>query len=340
MTGGDLAVQGPRHHVARRQFGIRMKAQHETLAMFVDQGGAFAAQCFGGQRRGIAADGDGSGMELDEFGIGNNGAGTGRHAQSFAARFQRIGGDGIERAQPTGGENDGAGAEQHQPRLPSRAVAGKKPGDAAILHRQFHGMKAFHHPDRRGAQHPFGQGAGNFRPGAIAADMHDAGAGVRRFAAQRQRTVGGAVERRAQGDQIGDAFRGLARHQIDDGGIAQSRAGRDGVGGMVPPVIAFAHRGRDSALGPGAGTGSARTRARQHQRRKRRQFQSGEQTGNAGAQNQRAFGLDHIVDSVGHGIRPSPPACGRWRAGRAPLSRDRPGLRGSWSEANGECLSG
>ena len=109
----------------------------------VDQDGAFAAQRFGRQRRGIAADGDGGGMELHEFRIGDQRAGARRHAQAFAARFQRIGGDGIKRAQPAGGEDHRAGPEQDQPRIGADAVAGEQADDAAILHRQLDGVKAF-----------------------------------------------------------------------------------------------------------------------------------------------------------------------------------------------------
>ena len=67
MARRDLAMDGARHHIARRQFGIGMDRGHEALALLVDQDRAFAAQRLGGQRRGIAADGDGGGMELHEF---------------------------------------------------------------------------------------------------------------------------------------------------------------------------------------------------------------------------------------------------------------------------------
>ena len=100
-----------------------MNSRHEAAAGFVDQRGAFAAQRFGGERRGIAADGDGGGMELHELRIGDQRAGARRHAQTFAARFQRIGGDGVERAEAAGGEDHRRGAEQDQPRLrPSRSA--------------------------------------------------------------------------------------------------------------------------------------------------------------------------------------------------------------------------
>ena len=91
--------------------------------------------------------------------------------------------------------------------------------------------------------------------------------GMRGLAAQRQRAVRVAVERRAIADQVVDAGRGFARHQIDDRRIAEPGAGRDRVGGMALPAVAFADRGGDAALRPGAGARHAGPRARQHQRR-------------------------------------------------------------------------
>ena len=99
VAGGDLAMDGAGDDIARRQFAHRGCAAHETPPGFVDQDRAFAAQGFGGQRRGIAPDGDRGGMELHEFRIGDHGTGARRHAQAFAAGFGRIGGHGIERAQ-------------------------------------------------------------------------------------------------------------------------------------------------------------------------------------------------------------------------------------------------
>ena len=77
-AGGALGVDGAGDHVARRQLGVRMVAGHEPLAVGVDQHGAFAAQRLGGQRRGVAADVDGRGVELHEFGVGDQRAGQRR----------------------------------------------------------------------------------------------------------------------------------------------------------------------------------------------------------------------------------------------------------------------
>ena len=80
--GGDFGEDAARDNVARRQFGVLVQGRHEALAGAIDQNRAFAAQRFGGQRRGIAADVDGGGMELHEFGIGDARAGPRRHGQA------------------------------------------------------------------------------------------------------------------------------------------------------------------------------------------------------------------------------------------------------------------
>ena len=89
-------------------------------------------------------------MELHEFRIGDQGAGARRHAQTLAARFQRVGGDGIERAKSAGGQDHGAGAEQDQPRIRADAGTREDAGDPATLHRQFDGVKTFQQGDAIG----------------------------------------------------------------------------------------------------------------------------------------------------------------------------------------------
>ena len=84
--------------------------QHEALARLVDQHRAFAAQRFGRERRRIAADHDRGRVELDEFGIGDDGAGARRDRKPEPARLGRIGGHRIEMADAAGREHDRARA--------------------------------------------------------------------------------------------------------------------------------------------------------------------------------------------------------------------------------------
>ena len=78
-----------------------------------------------------------------------------------------------------------AGAEQDQARAGAQPRTGEDAGDAAILHRQFDGVKAFQQGDAVGCGRALRQGGRNRRARAVAFDMHDARQGVRRFAAQR-----------------------------------------------------------------------------------------------------------------------------------------------------------
>ena len=149
MALRDLAMDAAGHDVARSEFGRRVHAGHEAAARLVDEDGAFAAQGFGGERRGIAADIQGRRMELYEFGIGDHGARTRRHAQTFAARFRRIGCHRIKRAEPACREHDGRRAEENKLRVGAGTVAREETGDAAVFGGKLDGVEAFHHRDGR-----------------------------------------------------------------------------------------------------------------------------------------------------------------------------------------------
>ena len=269
MAGRDLAMDGARDDIARRQLGVGMHIRHEAAAGLVDQDRAFAAQGLGRERRGIAADVDGGGMELHELRIGDDGAGAGRHAEAFAARFQRIGRHRVERAKAAGRKDDGRTRKKDQPRVGADAGTREQAGDAAVLHRQFDGVKAFEQRDRRRGQRAFGERARNLRAGAVAFDVHDAVGAVRGLAAQRQRAVRLAVERRAKADEIVDACARLARDERGDVADRRGRRPRPSCRRHGSASCRLAHRGGDAALRPGAGARQARPRAGQHERRER-----------------------------------------------------------------------
>ena len=87
--------------------------------------GALAAQRLGGERRRVAADVERGRVELDELGVGDDGAGAGGHAEAAALGLRRVGGDGVEMADAAGREDDGARRETH------RRAAGARPRDDA-----------------------------------------------------------------------------------------------------------------------------------------------------------------------------------------------------------------
>ncbi len=72
MAGGDFGEHAAGHDIPRRQFSQSVPRLHETFALAVDQGRAFAAQRFGCKWRRIAADHDRCRVKLHEFGIGDD----------------------------------------------------------------------------------------------------------------------------------------------------------------------------------------------------------------------------------------------------------------------------
>ena len=91
----------------------RVIAGHEGLAVAVHQARAFSAQGLGGQGRGVGADVDGGGMELDELGIVDARADGGGQGQALAAHGGRIGGDRIEAAEAAGRQDGGRRDDLH-----------------------------------------------------------------------------------------------------------------------------------------------------------------------------------------------------------------------------------
>ena len=90
---------------------------------------------------------NGGGMELHEFGIGDHGTRARRHAEAFAARFRRVGRDGIKRAETARREYDRRRAEQNELRVGAGAVAREETGDAAVFQRRVRWRESL--PSRR-----------------------------------------------------------------------------------------------------------------------------------------------------------------------------------------------
>ena len=92
MAGALVLEDGARHHVARRQLGVGVHAEHEARAGLVDHHRPLAAQRLGQQRQRIAAGGERGGMELHELEIDQAGAGARRHRQAVAGELGGVGG--------------------------------------------------------------------------------------------------------------------------------------------------------------------------------------------------------------------------------------------------------
>ena len=200
VAGGDLAMDGARNDIARTQVRrIRVQRRHEAAAILVDQDRAFAAQRFGGERRGIAADAT---MAVG-WNCTNSGSAISAPARAAMPRpsprdSERIGGDGVKRAQSAGRKNHRRRTEQNEPRGRARAVAREQARNRGRLPSRVRRRGSL--PATRSTAflaHAAASVADDFSAGAIAVDMHDARGGMGGFAAHRQRAVGIAVEGRA-----------------------------------------------------------------------------------------------------------------------------------------------
>ena len=248
MAGGDVRRHGARDDVARLELGTALPC-HEARACLVYEHRAFAAHGLADQRHGIEPDIERGGMELHELHVGQRRAGPRGQRQALADGAQRVGGVGIEPAQPAGRQHDPAARQQAGVGRASRQHA----GDAAVVDQQAAGFQPLDHRDRGRGLHGGDQGAHDRGARAVARDMDDAAAGVRRLQAERQAAGRIAVEHHAVALELDDGGRRRRGDAAGDGRIAEAVAGRQGVGGVQGRPVVLAHGGGDAALGPGRG---------------------------------------------------------------------------------------
>ncbi len=220
-----------------------MDGRHEALAVLIDQRAAFAAQRFGGERRGVAADIERGRVELHEFGVGDDGADTGRHAHPLPAGFPGIGGDGIEMADATRAQHHGAGREDGALLRLAGIRTRDDAGDEATLAHQLLDHIAFQHADGGGGAHGGDQGFHDRLAGHVALDAHDAALGMGGLARQDQLALEIAVEGHAIAEQIMNAIGSFRHHQprdlgIDNAGTGGERIGHVLVDGIAGPMAA------------------------------------------------------------------------------------------------------
>ena len=106
LVAVEDAPHVPHHHVARSQFGPRMRPDHETLAGPVEQVGALAAQRLGDQQGRVLLAVERRGMELHELHVAHHGARPVGHGVPVARRDQGVGGAREDLADAPAGEHD------------------------------------------------------------------------------------------------------------------------------------------------------------------------------------------------------------------------------------------
>ena len=109
LVAVEDAPHMPHHHVARRQFGPRVRADHEPLAGVVEQVGALAPQRLGDQQGGVLLAVERRRMELHELHVAHHGARPVGHGVAVARRDQRVGGAREHLPDAPAGEHDRPG---------------------------------------------------------------------------------------------------------------------------------------------------------------------------------------------------------------------------------------
>ena len=123
--------------------------------------------------------------------------------------------------------------------------------------------------------------------GRVAAGLDDAAPLMRGLASQRELAGVGAVERRAELEQLLDARRCVARENLDDLRVADAGAGALRVDCVQARRIVLADRGGDAALRPIRRRAFAQPRLAEHGDACGLKLERRDQAGDAGADDQR-----------------------------------------------------
>ena len=258
--GGHLAHDRLGHHVPRRELGELVLADHEPLAGGVQQVAALAADRFADQRQlaaGTGAEVEHGRVELDELDVPQSGARPERGGHAVSGGHRRIGGRGVDLADPAGRQDHRAGVHGAHPfsaalaehvqgdpgdrgRLPGRDLGRDQVEDQRLLD----DLDAPVRPDR-GDQRPL-----DLRAGGIPAGVRDPITVVPALPGQLELAGGVAIELGPAGDQLGDLV-GTLRDQYAYGLLdAQPGAGHQGVGDVLLDRVPLRLDRGDATLRP------------------------------------------------------------------------------------------
>ncbi len=246
--------------VARGEFGQFVRADHEAVAVGVDEVGALAAHRLRHQRLlalRVGAEPEHGGVELDELQVGDLGAGPQGEGDAVAGGDGGVGGRGEHLAHAAGGQDDGPGPYRADAVVPAfahdvqrdarRTAVGvlEEVQDEGVLDR----LDA-------GRAHGLDQGAGDLGAGGVTTRMGDAAAVVSALTGQQDLAgLGVGVEAGAGGDEAAHRVGALGDQGVHGLVGAEAGAGDEGVVQVLFGGVALAERGGYAALGPAGGAG-------------------------------------------------------------------------------------
>ena len=256
-TGGPQLPEDPlRDHVAGCQLGQFVLADHEALAVRVDEVGTLAAQRLRHQRLlvddGRTAEVQRRGVELDELDVGDHRTGPKRHRHSVAGGDHRVRGDREDLAHAAGRQYHRAGEHRTDTLLGTLAehVQRHPAGPAGRVLEQVDHERMLDQPDPRVPPHRRMQRPLHLRPGRVAAGVHDPVRVVAAFPGQHEPAVRVPVELGTPAHQLPYPCRPLGDQHLDRRRIAQPDPGDQRVLGVCRRrVERVEHRG-DTPLRP------------------------------------------------------------------------------------------
>ena len=260
----DLGVDGTGHDIAGGEGAAFVELGDEVFAFFVEEDGAFAADCFGDEEGACFGAGgagvvEAGGVKLHELHVGNAGSNPPSHGDAVTGGGVGVGGVEVGFAAATTGEDDAVGAEDFD-------FAGGTDEDVGAEDAVFGDVSEFsggEEVDRevfleqgevRGVASCFEKRGGDLVSGGVLG-MKDAALGVAAFLAEGV-LIFVAVEIDAPGDEFLDRLGSFANDGADGLFVAESAAGIEGVGdvfldGVAFVAEAFGKNGSDAALCPG-----------------------------------------------------------------------------------------
>ena len=297
--GHGLGMDGPRHDIARGEFGIGMERQQEADPPGVDERRPRPPQRLGGERGGILGQVDRGRVELHEFGIGDHRPGPRRHAERLPADARRIDGDGIEPRRPASGHQHRRRPQQERGRGRVRPRQ-TDPRHAALRDLEPRRHHALGHLDRGRLAHGGNDRRHDLAPGPVALHAHHPRPAVGGLQRQDIAACRIAIEGRAEAAEIEDMIAGARRDHRRHLGIDDARAGAHRVGGMVLGAVPRADRGGDATLRPGRGGPCPEFLGRDHEHRARRQPQRRAERRKAGPDDDHPAGHGHLPGRRAH----------------------------------------
>jgi len=243
-----LGVDGAGDDVPGGKLGVWMLGQKETMTCGVDQVRAIAAKRLGHQGRWVPPDIQGRRVELDELGIGDDGAGQGRRRKPLAQQGRRGRCFSVETADASGGQDHRRGPEGGDD--PVSLSKGANHGAAGVL-QQAAQANALKHLDVCSLADMGDNRRHHGAAGLVTAHPRHSGAPVRGFPAQDEAAVRGPIKGGAKPGEPLHRARTFRRQQGGARGIHQAGAGGKGIGRVQVWGVVIGEGCGDPPLRPG-----------------------------------------------------------------------------------------